>query len=843
MLALFLPSSTTWRRRFSVAATVAVMAAVAGMGQPASAAEKDAPTPVPSKAAAPKADKKKADKAKADKKTDKKADKRADKKPAKAADDKQDKQQAGDDASKAARPGARTEPAKAGRAAAPTPSPTPSPSTSPTPPAAAATPTLTPSVAAVEDPPTIQDMAPPVITGVESVNADIDVTVTWSQWLQEYQPWFNNYVVTASPGGKTCETAVNDWGATSCTIEGMEAGGYTFTVEAVTEGGPGMFVSQPYEKAVAAPEPDGVKLTAAFRDETMEDHDWSAIKLLMKRTPGSEVTGLGYTVTLPDGLVVADTNVNLYCMGNVTLQEGGSTITLSGASIISENAECALDVAVTSSMSGIYGVTSASISGLTGGLLNTVTPQELTVTGAMPRIHASFDPTTVPAMAVSNLRVSLKRTDENPDSYEKGVGYELALPTGLTIAAGQPANTCGGQLAAAQGGATVALSGVTVEATDECHVQVPVSATNGGSYQIGDYDFSNVTNADPDLMSGCMDGVPGMASEGCGPTLVVTKLAQTVTFTPAASVPLSSGTYALTATASSQQPVGFSATPESVCTVSDSTLTLVGVGTCQVTAAQSGNQTYNAATPVQRSIVVVPPPPSAPTLTAGVSSLTATWSAPQDSTGITGYRVSASPGQATCTTTGATTCVLGGTAGTTYTVTVQALVGEAASPASPASNQATPTAPQPPATVPDTDLTLTTDQGIITEADPGEQIVFIGTGFAPYSTVVISIYSDPIVLGTAVTDALGNFSKPITVPRNLAAGAHTAVAEGVAPDGSPRSMKLAIQVAVSGGAGSGGGLAVTGVPVVLIALVGLALVGMGAGLTAHAARRRRPQIG
>jgi hypothetical protein len=140
--------------------------------------------------------------------------------------------------------------------------------------------------------------------------------------------------------------------------------------------------------------------------------------------------------------------------------------------------------------------------------------------------------------------------------------------------------------------------------------------------------------------------------------------------------------------------------------------------------------------------------------------------------------------------------------------------------------------------VPDTNLTLTTDQGIITEADPGEQIVFIGTGFAPFSTVVISIYSEPIVLGTAVTDALGNFSKPITVPRNLAAGAHTAVAQGVAPDGTPRSMKLAIQVVESGGSGSGGGLAVTGAPVVVILLIGLALVGAGSGLAAASRRRR-----
>ncbi len=81
-----------------------------------------------------------------------------------------------------------------------------------------------------------------------------------------------------------------------------------------------------------------------------------------------------------------------------------------------------------------------------------------------------------------------------------------------------------------------------------------------------------------------------------------------------------------------------------------------------------------------------------------------------------------------------------------------------------------------------------------------------------------------------MTDALGNFSKPITVPRNLAAGAHTAVAQGVAPDGTPRSMKLAIQVAAASGGSGTGGLAVTGTPIALILLVGLALVAAGVGV-------------
>jgi len=178
---------------------------------------------------------------------------------------------------------------------------------------------------------------------------------------------------------------------------------------------------------------------------------------------------------------------------------------------------------------------------------------------------------------------------------------------------------------------------------------------------------------------------------------------------------------------------------------------------------------------------------------------------------------------------------MGGTAGVAYTITVVADgTGATSGPAGP-SAQVTPTAPRPPAEVPTTDLDLTTDQGLITTAEPGQRIVFIGTGFAAHSTVTISIYSEPVVLGTTVTDTRGDFRKPITVPPGLEAGAHTAVAQGVAPDGTPRSMTLAIKVAAAAQ------LPVTGVDPSALLLAGLAGVLAGAGLVAAARPRRFPR--
>jgi titin len=267
-----------------------------------------------------------------------------------------------------------------------------------------------------------------------------------------------------------------------------------------------------------------------------------------------------------------------------------------------------------------------------------------------------------------------------------------------------------------------------------------------------------------------------------------------------------------------------------------------GSGSCTIEGLPDGTyevevKAYGKKEPVATSaistFVVGPPSPATPdtvTATAGVSQVVASWEAPADSAvPITGYRATASPGAASCTTTGATSCVIGGTAGETYTVTVVALGAEGgkSAPSEP-SNPATPLLPNPTDEPPDADLTLTTDEGRITTAEPGDEIVFVGTGFAGYSTVVITIYSSHTVLGTVVTDGDGEFRRLIAVPSDLPPGWHTVVALGIAPDGSSWAMTIAIEFL---------GLAVTGTDVAVVLLLGASLVGAGAGL--HTVARRR----
>jgi hypothetical protein len=97
----------------------------------------------------------------------------------------------------------------------------------------------------------------------------------------------------------------------------------------------------------------------------------------------------------------------------------------------------------------------------------------------------------------------------------------------------------------------------------------------------------------------CLAGCGGSTQMTSPPSLV----SQSIMFAPisnqTAGTPL-----ALTATASSGLPVSFASTTTSICTTSTGQASLINAGTCTIQAAQTGNSTYAAATPVSQSFTV-----------------------------------------------------------------------------------------------------------------------------------------------------------------------------------------------------------------------------------------------
>jgi hypothetical protein len=84
----------------------------------------------------------------------------------------------------------------------------------------------------------------------------------------------------------------------------------------------------------------------------------------------------------------------------------------------------------------------------------------------------------------------------------------------------------------------------------------------------------------------------------------VLKSTQTITFPQPTDTTLTSGPVALTATATSGLVVGYTSNSTAVCSVSGSSVTLLALGTCSITANQSGNGSFLAATPVTRTFAV-----------------------------------------------------------------------------------------------------------------------------------------------------------------------------------------------------------------------------------------------
>ncbi len=84
----------------------------------------------------------------------------------------------------------------------------------------------------------------------------------------------------------------------------------------------------------------------------------------------------------------------------------------------------------------------------------------------------------------------------------------------------------------------------------------------------------------------------------------VTQATQTITFAALSNRVYGSGTFKVSATASSGLAVSFASTTTAICTVSSATVTLVAVGQCSIQATQAGNTDYAAATPVTQSFQV-----------------------------------------------------------------------------------------------------------------------------------------------------------------------------------------------------------------------------------------------
>ena len=99
-------------------------------------------------------------------------------------------------------------------------------------------------------------------------------------------------------------------------------------------------------------------------------------------------------------------------------------------------------------------------------------------------------------------------------------------------------------------------------------------------------------------------------------TFTVNPAVQSIVFTALPDVALPAASVALAATASSGLPVNFTSNSAGICAVSGSTVTLLAVGSCLITATQTGNANYAPAAPVTQ-LFRISAPIAAPVITQG----------------------------------------------------------------------------------------------------------------------------------------------------------------------------------------------------------------------------------
>jgi len=181
-------------------------------------------------------------------------------------------------------------------------------------------------------------------------------------------------------------------------------------------------------------------------------------------------------------------------------------------------------------------------------------------------------------------------------------GYAAATPVSQSLAVTQASQTItfqGYPLTAAFGGSPVlvgaiASSGLTVSFNSQTTAVCTVSGTTVTLAAVGTCTIQATQGGNANYA----------AATPVSQSFPVTPENQTITFGSLASQVFGTSPFAVSATASSGLAVGFSSQTTAVCTVSGTTVTLVGAGTCTIQATQSGNANYAAATPVSQGFTV-----------------------------------------------------------------------------------------------------------------------------------------------------------------------------------------------------------------------------------------------
>jgi hypothetical protein len=188
----------------------------------------------------------------------------------------------------------------------------------------------------------------------------------------------------------------------------------------------------------------------------------------------------------------------------------------------------------------------------------------------------------------------------------QGSTANWATQSGITLVAGLIQKTTWLTSGTAAAGTSYQPSGLSTS-------YIVSLATENGYFANGNSTTASVTVGDTkaNLQALFADGINKWYNNATGPLTAPTysisiKQAQTITFGSLSSVIYGDTAFSLGATASSGLSVSYASSNSSVATINGTTVNIVGAGNTTITASQSGNANYSAATSVLQTLTVNP---------------------------------------------------------------------------------------------------------------------------------------------------------------------------------------------------------------------------------------------
>jgi hypothetical protein len=253
----------------------------------------------------------------------------------------------------------------------------------------------------------------------------------------------------------------------------------------------------------------------------------------------------------------------------------------------------------------------------------TVSQASQTITfGALSAASFGIAPFSVSATASSGLAVAFASTTLSVCTVS-GTSVTIVTVGTCSIAASQPGNTNYSPALAVIQAFTVNKAPQTITFTAPNNVSfgsapllISATATSGLAVSFTSTTPTVCTVSANTVTIGAIGACSiaasqtGNANFAAAPPVTkgftVVSATQSITFGLLSNIAFGSAPLSISASASSGLAVSFASTTPTVCTVGGSTVTTVSPGLCSITASQSGNLNYPAATPVIRTFAVSP---------------------------------------------------------------------------------------------------------------------------------------------------------------------------------------------------------------------------------------------